>query len=157
VSPAYGDKRFQSRATPAGAGSEASVLVVAHRTADSPELVHVMRERAAEGAAAFTLLVPASGHGVVFGSDPQAATLEAGRRIRDGLRVMRRAGLTVEGRLGDPDPMAAVHDAVNFGTFDEVIVSTLPAGFSRWLGVDLPRRVAWATGLEVRQVTASGR
>ncbi len=138
-------------------GSQGSVLVVAHRTAESPELLHVMRERAAERPVAFTLLVPALGHGVAWADDTDAGRSEAERDLRGALRTMRAAGLTVEGRLGDPDPMAAVHDAVNFASFDEIIVSTLPVGLSRWLGVDLPRRVARATGLAVRQVTASGR
>ncbi len=133
------------------------VLVVANRTAESSELLHVMRERAAEGPAAFTLVVPSSAHGLTWATDMHAGGPEAERHLAAALAGMRRAGLTVEGRLGDPDPVAAVQDAVNFENFDEAIVSTLPHGVSRWLGLDLPRRVERTTGLPVRHVTASAR
>jgi hypothetical protein len=66
------------------------------------------------------------------------------------------AGSRVEARIGDPEPLAAVQDAVNTGEFDEVIVSTLPTRVSKWLHVDLPRKVA-ALGLPTTTVTAKGR
>jgi nucleotide-binding universal stress UspA family protein len=137
--------------------SRVSVLVVANRTAESPELLHVMRERAAEGPVDFTLVVPASAHGMTWATDMYAGAPEAEQHLEAALAGMRNAGLAVEGKLGDPDPVAAVQDAVNFGSFDEVIVSTLPHGISRWLGLDLPRRVERTTGLPVRQVTGSAR
>src|SRR5437867_3371650 len=37
---------------------KSSVLVVANQTADSPELIQTLRERAGEGEAEFTLLLP---------------------------------------------------------------------------------------------------
>ena len=137
------------------AATHTSVLVVANRTAESPELLHVMRERASEGSVEFTLLVPTSAHGMTWATDMHAGEPEAKRHLERALRKMRDAGLEVEGRLGDPDPIAAVQDMVNFAAFDEVIVSTLPHGVSRWLGLDLPRRVERSTGLAVRHVTAS--
>jgi hypothetical protein len=38
-----------------------------------------------------------------------------------------------------------------------VIVATLPHHLSRWLGLDLPRRVEQLTGLPTRHVIASER
>ena len=58
----------------------------------------------------------------------------------------------MEGLIGDPDPIAAVHDAINLHGFDEVIVSTLSAKVSRWLRLDLPSKVA-GMGLPVTTVT----
>lgn len=60
----------------------------------------------------------------------------------------------MEGIIGDPDPMAAVHDALNLRGFDEVIVSTLSPRLSRWLKLDLPSKVA-GLGLPVTTVTPS--
>jgi hypothetical protein len=40
------------------------------------------------------------------------------------------------------DPMDAIEDALRYGDFHEIILSTLPHGVSRWLHLDLPHRVA---------------
>ncbi|HEV3093300.1 MAG TPA: hypothetical protein VGY30_02165 [Solirubrobacteraceae bacterium] len=55
--------------------------------------------------------------------------------------------------MGAPDPVVAVHDAINLYGFDEVI-STLPTRLSRWLKLDLPSKVS-GTGLPVTTVTSS--
>ena len=121
-----------------------SVLVIANRTADSPELVEALRARAEQGPARFTVLAPAS-----IGREVTEARLEA------GLERMRASGLEVEGRIGDPDPISAVHDTWDPAEFDEVIVSTLPAHASKWLTIGLPQRVARLTDAMVTQVVAS--
>ena len=121
-----------------------SVLVVANRTADSPELLEALRARAARGPVRFTLLAPAS-----TGREATA------RQLASALELMRAAGLEVEGRIGDRDPTSAVQDAWDPGEFDEVIVSTLPAHTSKWLSINLPHRVAKLTDALVTHVVAS--
>ena len=70
---------------------------------------------------------------------------------------IRGAGLQVEGMVGDPDPVAAVQDALNAGkNFDEAIVATLPRHLSRWLKLDLPNRVRRSTGVAVTHIEAQG-
>ena len=133
----------------------ASVLVVANRTAESDELLQALRERAEQGPVAFTLVVPSTPHGVSWAADMHSGEAEAEAHRERGLERMRAAGLEVECQVGDPDPLAAVEDAVNFGSFDEVIVATLPHHLSKWLRMDLPHRVERATGLPVRHVPAS--
>ena len=72
------------------------------------------------------------------------------------LEELRGEGLDVkDAKVGDPDPLAAAQDAVNFEQFDEVIVSTLPLHLSKWLKLDLPSKVEAATGLPVTHVVAS--
>ena len=46
----------------------ASILVVANRTADSPELISALRRRVARSPAHFTLLVPAVPRGLAWAS-----------------------------------------------------------------------------------------
>ena len=121
-----------------------SVLVIANRTADSPELLDALRNRAERGPVRFTLLVPAT-----TGREATARQLEA------GLERMRASGLDVEGRLGDRDPISAVDDAWDPMEFDEVIVATLPAHTSKWLAIDLPRRIGRLTDALVTHVVAS--
>ena len=47
-----------------------------------------------------------------------------------------------------------MHDAVNFESFADVIVCTLPRRVSRWLKLCLPHRVQRSTGLPVTHVVA---
>lgn len=134
------------------------VLVVANRTAATPTLIDAVRDRAGRGSCAFTLLVPASGHGLHRLVDPEdAGSEEAEATIELALPLLEEAaGGQVEGVVGDHDPLNAVHDALNLRGYDEVIVSTLPTRVSRWLRLDLPHKVA-AMGVPVTTVTAQGR
>jgi hypothetical protein len=121
---------------------EFSLLVVANVTAGSDELLECLHERADQGACRFTLVMPASGSA-------------ARARLDHALERMRESGLdNVEGRVGDPDPVVAVMDVWDPMKFDEIIVSTLPTGSSRWLGVDLPRRLQKLTSVPVRHVVS---
>jgi hypothetical protein len=114
-----------------------------------------MRQRAERSPATFTLLVPAVPRGLAWAADMKAGRPEALPRAEAGARRMRLAGLELEEALvGDPDPFAAVGDVLGSGRFDEVIVSTLPRGISRWLRLSLPQRLRRTTELPVLHVTA---
>jgi hypothetical protein len=65
--------------------------------------------------------------------------------------LSRAAGEEIVGIVGSHDPLAAIQDAINLLGFDEVIISTLPARVSRWLHLDLPRKVR-ALGIAVSEV-----
>src|ERR671937_3071762 len=138
-----------------GRSTMANVLVVANRTAESPELLDALKHRAEQGDATFTLLVPATPHGVAWAADMHSGGSEAEDHMNNAVERMRSAGLEVkEGKVGDPDPIAAVQDETNFAKYDEVIVSTLPGGISKWLKLDLPHRVERTTGLPTTHVIA---
>ena len=128
-------------------GFKFSVLVVANRTADSVDLLEALRAQAQSRPTSFTLLVPASAPG-------PAGRQAAQQNLDKALERMHAAGLEVSGRLGDADPVAAVRDAWDPRSFDEVIVSTFPNRASKWLQVDLPHRVAKLTGVQVTHVVA---
>ncbi|HST56123.1 MAG TPA: hypothetical protein VLJ42_09555 [Solirubrobacteraceae bacterium] len=134
--------------------SPARVLVVAHKTAATQSLLDAVGERARRGPCVFTLLVPNAAHGLHKVVDPEdQGAAETGNVIDQALPLLRAAsGMRVEGMLGDPDPIAAVQDAINLHGFDEVIISTLSARLSRWLKLDLPSKVA-GMGLPVTTVT----
>jgi hypothetical protein len=121
---------------------EFSLLVVANVTAGSDDLLDCLRDRAEEGACRFTLIMPASG-------------ADARTRLEEALERMEAAGLdNVEGSVGDPDPVVAVMETWDPMKFDEIIVSTLPTGSSRWLGLDLPHRLEKLTSVPVRHVVS---
>jgi hypothetical protein len=141
---------MESSSTPA------RVLVVAHRTAATAGLGDAVRRRASEGAARFTLLVPRSAHGLHRLMDPEEADVSEAQEILDRALPMlsSAAGSPVDGLIGDPTPLTAIEDALNAGSFDEIIISTLPARVSRWLRLDLPSKLN-GFGLPVTTVTAA--
>ena len=132
------------------------VLVVAHRTAATPALLEAVRERAAQGGATFTLLVPKPVHGADRVADPEdVSNAEAQTTLDLALPLLQEAaGAPVEGVIGVSNPVDAVADAVNTLGFDEVIVSTLSKRVSKWLHLDLPHKIA-GMGLPVTTVTAT--
>ena len=134
------------------------VLVVANRTAATPALMQAVRERAGHGPCTFTLLIPNTAHGLHKLVDPEdQGQTEAEATLELALPGLEEAvGSHVEGLIGDPEPLAAIQDAVNIHGFDEIILSTLPARVSKWLRLDLPHKVA-GLGLPVTTITAKGR
>jgi hypothetical protein len=135
---------------------KASVLVMANRTAESPELLEALKARAAQGECEFTLLIPSTPHGLAWAADMSAGEGEAEEHRKAFIEELRQEGLDVkDAKVGDPDPLAAVQDTTNFAHFDEVIVSTLPLHISKWLKIDLPSKVKAATGLPVTHVVSS--
>lgn len=131
------------------------ILVVANRTADSPDLIAALRQRADRSAAGFTLLVPAVPHGLAWAADMKAGWSEAAGRAERAAARIREEGLELdEVIVGDPDPFAAVGDVLHARGFDEVVVSVLPMRISRWLAIGLPARLRRTVDPPVTQVTA---
>jgi hypothetical protein len=117
------------------------VLVVAHKTATSARLMKEVEARAASGGCRFTLLIPDA-------TDRQ----KADQTLARALPMMKEAaGAPVKGMVGGPDSFDAVRSAVEEGSFDEIMVSTLPHRVSQWLRRDLVTRVE-TLGLPVTAV-----
>lgn len=125
---------------------KSSVLVVANQTADSDELVRALSDRAARGPTEFTLLLPAQ---------PGVARTDSDRRLEDALERLRAGGLEARGVVGDCNPVVAVKETWDPGKYDEILVSTLPTGASKWLQIDLPHQVERMTGVQVTHVVGS--
>jgi hypothetical protein len=141
------------------------VLVVANRTLGGDSLREVIKARMAAGPCEFTLLVPAGtsrsdawlGAARQVGSallPADAAYDQAHQQLDYGLSWMRQRGATVTGDVVAPDVIKGLADVLRRRQFDEIIVSTLPRGVSRWLHQDLPHRVERKFGLPVTVVTA---
>ncbi|HEY7702708.1 MAG TPA: hypothetical protein VIB02_10380, partial [Candidatus Limnocylindrales bacterium] len=88
--------------------------------------------------------------------DEGPARSTAQERLDDMLERLREMGADADGEVGDRDPVMAVRDALRRREVDEVIVSTLPRGLSRWLGEDVPSRLRDSVRVPVTVVTQSG-
>lgn len=144
------------------------VLVLANRTLAGEKLHALVRERLDEMPTEFHVLVPQPSPTSVYVdpatglSDPATqrahlesraiARSEAERRLttfRDLFADMDTA-LTGEVALGDP--VVAAHRVMQRSTFDEIVVSTFPAGLSKWLKLDLPTRLERAFDVPVTAI-----
>jgi hypothetical protein len=94
--------------------------------------------------------------------DHEVAVAEARRRARQRLDHMidriRTASGEAEGEVGVDDPVEATKEVLERqGAFDEIIVSTLPVGLSRWVKLDVAHRIARLTDVPVTTVEAEAK
>jgi hypothetical protein len=151
-------------------------LVVANHTLGGEELLDVIRDRLSPGPAEFWVLVPATPTTYLvndfnalsgaFPVDPSLLTgaadiatgdqgiAEAKSNLDSALHRLREIGATVDGAVGDPNPMKAIEKTLAERRFDEIILSTLPPGISRWLAWDLPHRIRRKTDVPLTVITA---
>ena len=136
--------------------THADVLVVAHETAAAPALLEAIRKRTVQGAARFHLLIPnVSEHAELTEAD-RALQHGAGEQLLSlALPLVEdAAGATATGSVSyRHDPMDAIDEALHDGSFQEIIVATLPHHLSHWLHLDLPNRLRHR-GLTVTTVIA---
>ena len=122
-----------------------SILVVAHKTLGGPRLLEEVGRRIEGDGCRVHLLVPMNHPmGAFTEASCQASAekvLDEGqRRIRD-LDAAGKSDIT--GEVGDPNPVYATEVLKNRGEhFDEIVISTLPRGISRWLLRDVPAKLA---------------
>jgi hypothetical protein len=131
-------------------------LVVANQTLGGKHLVGKMRELLdrGQGPSSFFVLVPATPpQDTATWTEGESVAL-ARERLDRALETFRGAGFEVEGAVGDEDPVLAVRDELRNLDVDEIVLSTLPAGGSRWLKMDLPSRLQRLFDMPVHHVIA---
>lgn len=127
-------------------------LVVANQTLASGQLMAKLEElHASDPDARFRVIVPAArdvdadhalaaSEHVRWPGEAMVVTAER-MRLKTGLTALADLGIEAEGDVVTQSPYQAVVSACEHTAYDAVIVSTLPAGVSRWLGMDLPNRL----------------
>jgi hypothetical protein len=130
-----------------------SYLIVANQTLASRSLTDAIKARLADGPVRTHVVVPLSPVGGRLTWDEDESRRVAQERLDDVVRRLREMGADADGEVGDRDPVMAVRDALRGREVDEVIVSTLPKGASRWLGEDVPSRLRDAVPVTVTVVT----
>jgi hypothetical protein len=120
------------------------ILIVAHKSVATPALVDTVRQRTEAGACTFALLIPDANNSAVA-----AWTLRRARRM-----LAKTVGAPVDGIAAEgADAYTGIAAALRADEYDEILLSTLPEGGSRWLRDDLPARVE-ALGTPVTVVMA---
>jgi hypothetical protein len=128
------------------------ILVVANETVAGQPLIEAVRERAAGEQVDVHVISPQNQprHGyVIYESMVRDA---AENRLQMTLALMREAGIEADGEVMDPDPYAAVMDALGEADYDEIIISTHPETRSGWLREGLVDRVRRGAGRPVEHV-----
>lgn len=139
----------------------AQYLVVAHRTLVGDDLLEEVRRRIGPQSS-FHLLVPVQHPADHAWSNGEVEAV-ARVRLAEGLDRFLDLGADVTGEVGDVDPVTAISTAIRTRAltgaplFDEILLSTLPAGVSRWLRIDVVHRTQVRTGLPVTHVVGSRR
>ena len=119
------------------------ILIVADRTVDPAPLVDALRERAETQRLEATVLVPASLHGLEWAGDPRA-TIPAADLHAALLHVaLLNAGVeSCHAMVGDPDPHAAIDDALRTERFDEVLINIPSSRLANAFRLGLANRIA---------------
>jgi hypothetical protein len=131
-------------------------LVVAHRTLVGDHLLDHVRSLCAAGECRFHLVVPVTHPRDHAWSDGEVEGA-ARRRLDEGLAAFAGVGAEVSGEVGDANPVYAVAAALRAAPdrrWDGIIVSTLPPGVSRWLGLDVVSRIRREVDLPVTHLVA---
>jgi hypothetical protein len=131
-------------------------MVVAHRTLVEDHLLDHVRGLCEAGDCRFHLVVPVTHPMGAWSEGEIEAAAEA--RLEEGQAAFRAVGAEVTGEVGDANPVYAAAAALR-GRPDEdwagIIVSTLPPGISRWLGLDAVSRIKREFALPVTHLVAA--
>jgi nucleotide-binding universal stress UspA family protein len=127
-------------------------VIVANQTLPSETLWKAVTERARPDAT-FHVVVPLTPvtHGLTW--DEDESHRQANERLAEFLRRLQALGVAASGEVGDRDPVQAVNDCLRSRTdVDEIVLSTLPPGISRWLGQDVAGRLRHSAPVPVAVV-----
>jgi hypothetical protein len=130
-------------------------LVVANQTLGGEPLLRAIRACRGSGPSSFHVVVPATPvheHGRWTEGKARAVAAE---RLERTLAELHAEGVSASGEVGDLNPIFAIDDALRRHQIDEIIISTLPPGISRWLHQDLVHRVTKRFDRPVTHVVAT--
>jgi len=129
---------------------------VANQTLLGDELAAKVRECLLVGPCEFHVVVPATHVREHLAWTEGHDHVVAQGRLDEAMSRFGSIGADIDGDVGDARAIDAIGDALRaHAPFDEIIVSTLPLGLSRWLHQDLPHRVERAFHITTTVVTAT--
>jgi hypothetical protein len=128
------------------------ILVVANETVAGKPLIDAVKRRAEGEDVQVHVISPQNQpkHGYVVYEDHVRDAAQ--NRLEMTIALLREAGIEAEGEVMDPDPYAAVMDALGEQDYDEIVVSTHPETRSGWLRQGLVDRLQRAARRPVEHV-----
>jgi hypothetical protein len=128
------------------------VLVVANETVAGQPLIDAVEDRAGSEELHVHVISPQNQprHGYVIHDEMVRDAAE--NRLKMTLALLHEEGIEADGEVMDPDPYAAVMDALGEQDYDEIIISTHPETRSGWLREGLVDRVRRAARRPVEHV-----
>lgn len=130
-------------------------LIIANQTLVGQELLTEVARRIADGQCQFYVVVPATPVPRALAWEEVESLRAARERLDLILEWLRARGAEADGEIGDRDPVAAARDALRRRPADQIILSTLPLGRSRWIGQDVPTRLKSAVSKPIQVITAA--
>lgn len=79
----------------------------------------------------------------------------AEQQLAAAIAAFENIGATAKGEVGAEDPMQAVNSVMERNSFDQILVSTLPLGTSRWIKMDVPHRLRRRYGIDVEHLVGT--
>jgi hypothetical protein len=130
------------------------ILVVANQTAEGRGLLDEVVNRCRGKECEVMLVCPGmvGSRAEHWASDVDRGMDAARERMARSVAALRRVGVEVRADVGDPDPNMAIEDALRVFPADEIIISTLPPGESRWLEHDVVERTRREVDLPMTHV-----
>jgi hypothetical protein len=144
----------RSIAAPRSSDGMRRILVVANQTAAGKELLEEIRNRCRAADCEVLLVCPAlvGSRSQHWASDIDHGLDLARERMDRSVTALRSVGVEVRAEVGDPDPNMAIEDALRMFPADEIVISTLPPGESRWLEHDVVERTRREVDLPMTHV-----
>jgi hypothetical protein len=144
-------REVHSRTVP---DSTRRILVVANQTAEGRELLEEITNRCRGNDCDVMLVCPGmvGSRAERWASDVDKGMDAARERMARSVAALRRVGVEVRAEVGDPDPNMAIEDALRVFPADEIVISTLPPGESRWLEHDVVERTRREVDLPMTHV-----
>jgi hypothetical protein len=127
-------------------------LIVANQTLAGEHMMEEVLRLVGEGRCAFHVIVPATPTADQWVYTEGEAIAVAEDRLEQFLGQFQDVDAEITGEVGDDKPLDAIQDALREQTYDGIILSTLPQGISRWLGMDLVTRLERAVDIPVRHI-----
>jgi hypothetical protein len=128
------------------------ILVVANETVAGQPLIDAVKRRADGQEVHVHVISPQNQpkHGYVINDEHVRDAAQ--NRLDITVALLHEANIEADGEVMDPDPYAAVMDALGDEDYDEIVISTHPETRSGWLREGLVDRVRRATRRPVEHV-----